>query len=85
RAVDAEEEVQVPTQDDVVQENVIEEVATERVKSSEDVENVFNQGRMSVDMETDKAIKLEVDQEKDARVKGRHADSQAEIYNIDLD
>nr|GEV64033.1 hypothetical protein [Tanacetum cinerariifolium] len=138
RAVDAEEEVQVPTQDDIVQENVIEEVITkvvpptptspsppsrvldkcsalvlivkglenanaaqkleiiklkarvkklerlnkvkssklrrlkkvgtsQRVESSEDVENVFNQGRMSVDMETDKGIKLEVDQEKDAQ------------------
>nr|GEX36077.1 hypothetical protein [Tanacetum cinerariifolium] len=156
RAVDAEEEVQVPTQDDVVQESVIEEVAAEavpptptsplppspvlekcsalvlrveglenanaaqqleiiklkarvkklerlnkvkssklrrlkkvrtsqRVESSEDVENVFNQGRMSVDMETDEGIELEVDQEKDAQVEGRHADTQAEIYNIDLD
>nr|GFB93424.1 hypothetical protein [Tanacetum cinerariifolium] len=31
RAVDAEEEVQVPAQDDVVQEHVIEEIATEVV------------------------------------------------------
>nr|GFC76350.1 hypothetical protein [Tanacetum cinerariifolium] len=31
RAVDTEEEVQVPAQDDVVQENVIEEIATEAV------------------------------------------------------
>nr|GFA30346.1 hypothetical protein [Tanacetum cinerariifolium] len=126
RAVDAEEEVQVPAQDDVVQENVIEEVAAEnanaaqkveilklkakvkklerlnkvkssklrclkkvgtsqRIKSSEDVENVFNQGRMSVDMETNEEIELEVDQEKDAQVEGRHADTQAKIYNIDLD
>nr|GFC50585.1 hypothetical protein [Tanacetum cinerariifolium] len=154
RAVDAEEEVQVPTQDDVVQENVIEEVPTKVVPptptspsppypvipslpphqspslpqsqaaegSSHLVQQVLdkcsalvlrvkgletanaaqqldiiklkarvkklerlNKGRMSVDMETDKGIKLEVDQEKDARVKGRHADSQAEIYNIDLD
>nr|GEZ77376.1 hypothetical protein [Tanacetum cinerariifolium] len=140
RAVDAEEEVQVPAQDDVVQEHVIEEIATEvvpptptspspsspvipslphhqspcppqpqaaeetanaaqqleiiklkvkvkklerlnkvkssnlrrlkkvctsqRVESSEDVENVFNQGRISVDIETDEGIELEVDQEK---------------------
>nr|GFC39046.1 hypothetical protein [Tanacetum cinerariifolium] len=56
-----------------------------RVESSEDVENVFNQGRISVDMETDEGIELEVDQEKNAQVKGRHADTQAEIYNIDLD
>nr|GFA38696.1 hypothetical protein [Tanacetum cinerariifolium] len=109
RAVDAEDEVQVPTQDDVVQENVIEEVVAEvvpptptsplppspqvlekcsalvlRVEGLEnantaqqveilklkakDVEDVFNQGRMSVDMETDEGIELEVDQEKDAQV-----------------
>nr|GEZ32517.1 hypothetical protein [Tanacetum cinerariifolium] len=53
--------------------------------SSDDVENVFNQGRISVDMETDEGIELEVDQKKDVKVKGRHADTQAEIYNIDLD
>nr|GFB95100.1 hypothetical protein [Tanacetum cinerariifolium] len=58
---------------------------SQRVKSSEDVENVFNQGRMSVDIETDEGIELEVDQEKNAHVEGRHADTQAEIYNIDLD
>nr|GEZ42750.1 hypothetical protein [Tanacetum cinerariifolium] len=152
RAVDAEEEVQVPAKDDIVQEHVIEEIATEvvlptptlpspsspvipstpphqspslpqqqaaaeivklkarvkklernnKVKSSKlrrlkkvgtsqraeslkDVENVFNQGRMSVDKETDEGIELEVDQEKNAEVEGRHADTQAEIYNIDLD
>nr|GFC04550.1 hypothetical protein [Tanacetum cinerariifolium] len=184
RAVDAEEEVQVPAQDDVVQEHVIEEIATEvvpptptsplpsspvipstpphqslsppppqateglsrlvqqvldkcsalvirvegletanaaqqleiiklkarvkklerlnkvkssklrrlkkvgtsqRVESSEDEENVFNQGRISVDMETNERIELEVDQEKGAEVEGRQANTQAEIYNIDLD
>nr|GEZ83514.1 hypothetical protein [Tanacetum cinerariifolium] len=163
RAVDAEEEVQVPAQDDVVQENVTEEIVDEvltptptspsppspvipsspphqspsppplqaaegletantaqqleilklkasvkklerlnkvkssklrclkkvvtsqRVQSSEDVENVFNQGRKSVDMETDEGIELEVDQEKCAGVEGRQEDTQAEIYNIDLD
>nr|GFA63219.1 hypothetical protein [Tanacetum cinerariifolium] len=156
RDVDAEEEVQFPAQDDVVQEHVIEDIATEvvpptptspsppspvldkcsalvlrveglenanaaqqleiiklkaRVKklerlnkvkssklrrlqkvgtsqcveSSEDVENVFNQGRISVDMETDEGIELEVDQEKCAEVEGRQADTQAKIYNIDLD
>nr|GFA88076.1 hypothetical protein [Tanacetum cinerariifolium] len=161
RAVDAEEEVQVPAQDDVVQEHVIKEIATkvvpptptspspsspvipstpphqspspaqpqateenanaaqqleiiklkarvkklerlkkvkssklrrlkkvgtsQRVESSEDVETVFNQGRISVDMETDEGIELEVDQKKCAEVEGRQADTQAEIYNIDLD
>nr|GEZ61714.1 hypothetical protein [Tanacetum cinerariifolium] len=58
---------------------------SQRVESSEDVENVFNQERMSVDMETNEEIELEVNQEKDAQVEGRHADTQAEIYNIDLD
>nr|GEU47480.1 hypothetical protein [Tanacetum cinerariifolium] len=56
-----------------------------RVESSDDVENVFNQGRIVVDMDQDEGIELVVDQEKDAEVEGRHADIQAEIYNIDLD
>nr|GFB23889.1 hypothetical protein [Tanacetum cinerariifolium] len=74
RAVNAEEEVQVPAQDDVVQEHVIEEIATENANAAQqleiiklkakDVETVFNQGRISVDMETDEGIELEVDQEK---------------------
>nr|GEZ47808.1 glutamic acid-rich protein-like [Tanacetum cinerariifolium] len=50
-----------------------------------DVENVFNQRRKSVDMETNEGIELEVDQEKYAEVEGRQADTQAEIFNIDLD
>nr|GEU41737.1 copia protein [Tanacetum cinerariifolium] len=58
---------------------------SQRVESSDDVENVFNQGRISVDIETDEGIELVVNQEKDAEVEGRHADKQAEIYNIDLD
>nr|GEZ10052.1 reverse transcriptase domain-containing protein [Tanacetum cinerariifolium] len=69
RAVDAEEDVQVPAQDNVVQENVTEEIADD--------------GRISVDM--DEGIELEVDQEKCAEVEGRQAYTQAEIYNIDLD
>nr|GFA02890.1 hypothetical protein [Tanacetum cinerariifolium] len=58
---------------------------SQRVESSEDEEKVFNQGRISVDMETNEGIELEVDQEKGAEVEGRQADTQAEIYNIDLD
>nr|GFB76123.1 hypothetical protein [Tanacetum cinerariifolium] len=54
-----------------------------RVEGLEDEENVFNQGRMSVDI--NEGIELADDQEKDAQVKGRQADIQAEIYNIDLD
>nr|GFB36087.1 hypothetical protein [Tanacetum cinerariifolium] len=104
------EEVQVPAQDNVVQENVTEEIAADVAPptsplplspiipstpphqspsppqpqaAEEDVENVFNQGRISVDM--DEGIELEVDQEKNAEVEGRQADTQAEIYNIDLD
>nr|GFB59170.1 hypothetical protein [Tanacetum cinerariifolium] len=57
----------------------------QRIESSDDVENVFNKGRISVDMETDEGVELVVDQEKDAEVEGRQADIQAEIYNIDLD
>nr|GFA31791.1 hypothetical protein [Tanacetum cinerariifolium] len=154
RAVDAQEEVQVPAQDDVVQEHVIEEIATEVVPptptspspsspvipstppyqlpsppppqaaegSSHLVQQVLdkcsalvlrvegletanaaqqleiiklkarvkklerlNKGRISVDMETDEGIELVVDQEKSDEVEGRQADTQAEIYNIDLD
>nr|GFB30371.1 hypothetical protein [Tanacetum cinerariifolium] len=58
---------------------------SQRVESSDDVANVFNQGRNIVDMDQDEGIELVVDQEKDAKVEGRHADKQAEIYNIDLD
>nr|GFB10204.1 hypothetical protein [Tanacetum cinerariifolium] len=57
---------------------------SQRVKSSDDVENVFNQGRMIVDMDQDKGIELVTIQEKD-EIEGRHADKQAKIYNIDLD
>nr|GFA50047.1 hypothetical protein [Tanacetum cinerariifolium] len=55
------------------------------VESSDDMENVFNQGRIIVDMDQDEGIELVANQEKDAEFKGRHADKQAEIYNIDLD
>nr|GEY91089.1 hypothetical protein [Tanacetum cinerariifolium] len=36
-------------------------------------------------LKKDEGIELVVDQEKDAEVEGRHADKQADIYNIDLD
>nr|GEY15708.1 hypothetical protein [Tanacetum cinerariifolium] len=48
-----------------------------------DEENVFNQERISVDI--DEGIELVDDQEKDVQVKGRQADTQAKIDNIDLD
>nr|GFB07920.1 hypothetical protein [Tanacetum cinerariifolium] len=124
REVNTEEEVLVPAQDDVDQENVTKEIAddtanttqqleilklkarvkklerlnkvkssklrrlkkvgtSQRIESSEDLENVFNQWRISVDI--DEGIKLVVDQEKAVEIEGRQADTQAEIYNIDLD
>nr|GEY26397.1 putative ribonuclease H-like domain-containing protein [Tanacetum cinerariifolium] len=58
---------------------------SQRVESSDDIENVFNQGRIIADMDQDEGIELLADQEKDAKFEGRHADKQAEIYNIDLD
>nr|GFA89306.1 hypothetical protein [Tanacetum cinerariifolium] len=117
REVDAEEEVQVPAQDDVDQENVTEEIAddvaqptsplppyptantaqqleilklkarvkklerlnkvkssklrrlqkvgtSQRIESSEDLENVFNQGRISVDI--DEGIELKHQSESEA-------------------
>nr|GFB61571.1 hypothetical protein [Tanacetum cinerariifolium] len=61
---------------------------SQRVESSNDVENVFNQGRIIVDMDQDEGIELVADQEKDAKkddeVEGRHADEHVEIYNIDF-
>nr|GFA91340.1 hypothetical protein [Tanacetum cinerariifolium] len=36
---------------------------SQRIESSDDIENVFNQGRISVDMETDEGIELEEDTE----------------------
>nr|GFA64574.1 hypothetical protein [Tanacetum cinerariifolium] len=58
---------------------------SQRVESSDDMENVFNQGRIIADMDQDEGIELVADQEKDAEVEGRHADKQAELYNLDLD
>nr|GFB02173.1 hypothetical protein [Tanacetum cinerariifolium] len=58
---------------------------SQRVESSDDMENVFNPGRIIVDMDQDEGIELVADQEKDAEVEGRHADKQAELYNLDQD
>nr|GEZ55584.1 hypothetical protein [Tanacetum cinerariifolium] len=55
--------------------------ASWQVESSDDMEDVFNQGRM---MNEDDGIELVKDVEI-AKSKGRQADKQAEIYNIDLD
>nr|GFA82919.1 hypothetical protein [Tanacetum cinerariifolium] len=58
---------------------------SQRVESLDVMENVFNQGRIIINMDQDEGIELVADLEKDAEFKGRHADKQAEIYNIDLD
>nr|GFD26634.1 hypothetical protein [Tanacetum cinerariifolium] len=55
------------------------------VKSSDDMEYVFNQERIITDMGQDEGIELIADQEKDVEVEGRYADKQAELYNLDLD
>nr|GFB13584.1 hypothetical protein [Tanacetum cinerariifolium] len=55
------------------------------VESSDEMENVFNQGRIIADMDQDEGIELVANQEKDAEVEGRHADKQAELYNLDQD
>nr|GEU99990.1 putative ribonuclease H-like domain-containing protein [Tanacetum cinerariifolium] len=66
--------------------------ASKRIESSDDMEDVFNQGRMIDDLDKDEGIELVVDQVKDADIAetgGRHAaeqaEKQAEIYQLDLD
>nr|GEU54408.1 hypothetical protein [Tanacetum cinerariifolium] len=58
---------------------------SQRIESSDDMEDVFNQGRM---INEDKGIKLVKDVDI-AETEGRHAaeqaEKQAEIYNLDLD
>nr|GFA79257.1 hypothetical protein [Tanacetum cinerariifolium] len=66
--------------------------AFKRIESSDDMEDVFNQGMMIDDLDKDEGIELVVDQVKDADIaetEGRHAaeqaEKQAEIYHLDLD
>nr|GEY82650.1 hypothetical protein [Tanacetum cinerariifolium] len=59
--------------------------SSQRVESLNDIENVFNQGRIIADMDQDEGIELVADQERDDEVKRRHADRQAELHNLDLD
>nr|GFD36779.1 hypothetical protein [Tanacetum cinerariifolium] len=80
KEVDAEEEVQVPAQDDVDQENVTKKIADDVAQPTSPLPP--SPERVNVDI--DEGIKPVVDQEKDAEIKGRQADTQAEIYNIDL-
>nr|GFC60138.1 hypothetical protein [Tanacetum cinerariifolium] len=65
---------------------------SQRVVSSDDMKDVFNQERMIDNLDKDKGIELVVDQVKDADIaesEGRHAsnqaEKQAEIYHLDLD
>nr|GEU66873.1 hypothetical protein [Tanacetum cinerariifolium] len=62
--------------------------ASKRIESSNDMEDVFNQGRMIDDLDKDEGIELVKDADI-AEIKGRHvakqAEKQAEIYHLDLD
>nr|GFA78125.1 hypothetical protein [Tanacetum cinerariifolium] len=58
--------------------------ASKRVDSSDDMKDVFNQGRMIADMDMNEGIELVKDAEV-AESEGRHAKKQTEIYNLDLD
>nr|GEV32607.1 hypothetical protein [Tanacetum cinerariifolium] len=62
--------------------------ASRRVESSDDIEDVFNQGRMIDDLDKDEGIELVKDADI-AETEGRHAaeqaEKQAEIYHLDLD
>nr|GFC48794.1 hypothetical protein [Tanacetum cinerariifolium] len=49
------------------------------------LDDLFNNLKIYESKKSDEGIKLEVDQEKSDEVEGRHANTQAEIYNIDLD
>nr|GEY83837.1 hypothetical protein [Tanacetum cinerariifolium] len=64
--------------------------AFRRIKSSDDMEDVFKQGRMIDDLDKDEGIELVKDDADIAESEGRHvapeqAENQAEIYHIDLD
>nr|GEW62877.1 hypothetical protein [Tanacetum cinerariifolium] len=63
---------------------------SQRIKSFDDMEDVFNQGRMIADLDKDEGIELVDEQVKDtAKVEGRQTDKQtdkqAEIYHLDMD
>nr|GEU53089.1 hypothetical protein [Tanacetum cinerariifolium] len=63
-------------------------VASRRVESSDDMEDVFNQGRMIANMDMNEGIELVKDaevSESEGRNAAEHAEKQAKIYNLDLD
>nr|GFA57614.1 hypothetical protein [Tanacetum cinerariifolium] len=51
---------------------------SQRIESSKDLKNVFNQERVNVDIDED--IEPVVDQEKDAEIEGRQADTQVSTF-----
>nr|GEX77817.1 hypothetical protein [Tanacetum cinerariifolium] len=56
--------------------------ASRRVESSDDIEDVFNQGRMIDDLDKDEGIELVKDDADIAESEGRHAAEQAENQYI---
>nr|GFD16348.1 hypothetical protein [Tanacetum cinerariifolium] len=67
---------------------------SQRIDTSDDMADVSNQGRIIVELDRDEGVELMGEREKtkevkdiidDAQVEGRHAEKQAEIYQIDLD
>nr|GEU52953.1 putative reverse transcriptase, RNA-dependent DNA polymerase [Tanacetum cinerariifolium] len=67
---------------------------SQRIDTSDDMEDVSNLGRMIVELDRDEGVELMGEKEKtkdvmdivdDAQVEGRQAKKQAEIYQIDLD
>nr|GEX17629.1 hypothetical protein [Tanacetum cinerariifolium] len=60
-----------------------------RVESSDDLEDVFNQGRMFDDMDMNEGIELvkeaEVDESEGTHDVAKQVEKQAKMYNIDLD
>nr|GFA27561.1 hypothetical protein [Tanacetum cinerariifolium] len=85
RDVAEEAEAQVPAQCDDVQEHAVEEVATDAVSPTPTSQSPSSPVIPSSPPHQppwlkDEGIELVTNQEKDAKVEGRHADKQAEIY-----
>nr|GFC40077.1 hypothetical protein [Tanacetum cinerariifolium] len=62
--------------------------ASKRIESSDDMEDVFNQGRMIDELDKDEGIELVNDAdiaETEGRLAAEQAKKQAEIYHLDLD
>nr|GEU68443.1 hypothetical protein [Tanacetum cinerariifolium] len=63
--------------------------ASRRVESSDDMEDVLNQGRMIADLDIDEGIELvkdaDIAETEERHAAAEQADKQAKIYNLDLD